>query len=106
MRSSLAVLLCTLPLQDNRTNSRASSSFVSVAIGAELELQRRLDRSGDKIDGRRIYSGVRRTGNWYHYDGQHHVTARSVPTDRYRLTRKQKLTKYCCTTEMKYRSGE
>ena len=51
MRSSLAVLLCTLPLQDNRTNSRASYSFVSVAIGAELELQKRLDRSGDKKTG-------------------------------------------------------
>ena len=55
MRSSLAVLLCTLLLQDIRTNGRASYCLVSVAMGAELELQRRLDRSGYKLDERSIY---------------------------------------------------
>ena len=54
MRSSLAVLLCTLNFR-TAEHTLGPRSFVSAAIGAELELQSRLDRSGDKIDGHGIY---------------------------------------------------
>ena len=101
MRSSLAVLLCTLNFR-TAEHTLGPRSFVSAAIGAELELQSRLDRSGDKIDGHRIYL-VRRTGiivvNIIQYNSTK-CSNRSVPVDPQTDTKQNK------TTQMKYRIGE